>query len=87
LDCHFIHYDVSPLSAYEDYWEQHSTHEAMGNLWIKARMSRHEWYEMLQCITGNVDELMATAQQSFQQFWTPHQHVTVDEMMVNIYFT
>jgi hypothetical protein len=53
----------------------------MGNLWIKSRMTKHEWYEILQCLTGDLDVLM-TAQQSFQQFWIPHQQISVDEMMV-----
>ena len=77
---------ITPHTSYKDYWEVPTTFHPLGNNWIRARMPHYQWNEMLQCLSGDIDELMTMAENSFMKHWNPHKDISVDEMMVIFYF-
>ena len=71
---------LCPQPSYENYWM--NNHPFYGNLWIKDRMSKNKFLEMLQCVDDDPDELFNFANDLFADIWVPHIDISLDEMMI-----
>jgi hypothetical protein len=71
---------LCPQPTYSHYWKR--SHKFYGNSWIQSIMSFARFFEILQCLDFNLDDLFKLANAHFKKVYNPERNISVDEMMI-----